>query len=57
MRHRDGIKEIKHGQSGGLGAATPGAAVVTWGLQLVEWWSGNWRLESPKVLGQFYSQG
>lgn len=30
MRHRDVRKEIKYGQSGGLDAATPGAAIVTW---------------------------
>lgn len=52
-RHRDGIKEMKYGQSRGLGAATLGAALVTWGLQRGEWWSGKWRLESPKALGRF----
>lgn len=30
MRHRDGRKEIKYGQSGGLDTATPGAAIETW---------------------------
>lgn len=55
MRHRDARKEIKYGQSGELDAVTPEAAIVTWESAAGGMVVRKWRLESPKILGRFYS--